>query len=455
MIRSLPSPLVSLAKSLDVPLYLVGGSVRDFLAGNVRETPDYDICAPLSDDALVCAAQNAAFAVRSVFRATGTVKLADAEGNEYEFTRFRSDKYVRGMHRPSEVCFTDDISLDAVRRDFCANAVYYDIKNARFVDPLGGMDDIEHKILRTVAPAEKVFGEDGLRLLRLARIAAQTGFTPDAACIAGARENAALIADIVPERIFAELNALLHADEFARENTAPYRGLHLLKETNTLRYILPELDKADGMPQRSDFHNYGVLEHSFRCVLYAPRSIRWAALLHDVGKPFCFERDGNFYAHDAEGERLAREILARLKAPKKLIAETALLVKLHMRDYALNMREAKVRRELVSAYPVLEKLFALKQADYSACKDELSPAPCVEKWKRVLADMKREGAPLTPKELQINGNDLLRAGVAPQNVGSVLDVLFAECVQNGALNDRAHLLRRARTLVSRVISSEA
>lgn len=447
MTEFLPLPLKNLAAALPFPLYLVGGSVRDFLRGALREQPDYDICSYGDETALTKTARSLGFTVKSVFRATGTVKLTDGLGNEYEFTRFRSDKYVRGMHRPSEVCFTDDIALDAVRRDFCANAVYYDVENARFVDPLGGMYDIERKILRTVAPAKKVFGEDGLRLLRLARIAAQTGFSPDGECYAGARENAALIRDIVPERIYTELNALLHADEIAGDIAASYRGLCILRDTKVLHEILPELTAGEGMAQRSDFHAHDVLEHSLRCVRYAPPFVRWAALLHDVGKPLCFLRDGNFYAHAEEGEKLARNILTRLKAPSRLKEETATLVRLHMRDHMQNMRVSKVRRELVASYPLLEKLFALKQADYSACKDDLSPAPAVVKWKKILADMQAEGVPLTLKELNINGNDLLALGAPPERTGKLLATLFAECIPDGALNDRARLLRRARALL--------
>ena len=447
MLELLPDPLKKLARALPFPLYLVGGSVRDFLRGALQEKPDYDICSYGDESALVETALSMGFTVKSVFRATGTVKLADAEKNEYEFTRFRSDKYVRGMHGPSEVCFTDDISLDAVRRDFCANAVYYDVKQALFVDPLGGMVDIERKILRTVAPAKKVFGEDGLRLLRLARIAAQTGFSPDEECLAGARENAALLCDVVPERIYAELNALLHADEKAGDPAAPYRGLCILRDTKVLHRILPELTAGEGMAQRSDFHAYDVLEHSLRCVLYAPPSVRWAALLHDIGKPFCFLRDGNFYLHDKEGMRIARAVLTRLKAPTRLKEETAALVALHMRDNTLAMREIKVRRELCAAHALLDRLFALLQADYSACKDDLSPAPVVEKWKRILARMKEEGAPLTLKELNVNGSDLLALGAPPEKTGKLLETLFAECIPDGKQNERARLLRRARALI--------
>ena len=298
MKNHLPRNLIKLADRCRRPLYVVGGSVRDFLAGYpLGNGTDWDISSPMPEEELIEACEALGIQVRAVYRHTGTVKLEDGDGRGYEFTRFRSDKYVRGMHTPSEITFTEDIACDARRRDFCANAVYYDIRADKFCDPLGGIPDIEKRTLRTVREPERVFGEDGLRLMRLARIAAETGFTPDEACMAGARQNASLIADISPERIFTELRLLLLADSKHGERQAPCRGLRILRDTGVLNVILPELALGDGMNQRKDFHVFDVLEHTIRCVGHAPAEIRFAALFHDVGKPFCLLRDGNFYAH--------------------------------------------------------------------------------------------------------------------------------------------------------------
>ena len=444
MERLIPRPLKELAAALPAPLYLVGGSVRDFLAGFSAGETDWDLCSPASEELLEQAAQKCGFTVRAVYRNTGTVKLSDPDGTGYEYTRFRSDQYVRGLHTPAGIVFTDDIALDARRRDFCANAVYYEIESGTFCDPLGGIADIRAKTLRTVAPAAKVFGEDGLRLVRLARQAAQTGFSPDAECLAGAKKNHALIGDIAPERIFAELDLLLHADRKAGGEQGPLRGLCILRETGVLKEILPELAAGDGMPQRSDFHRYDVLEHSFRCVRYATENIRWAALLHDVGKPFCFTRDGNFHAHPEEGARLTEEILSRLKAPKKFTERTARLVALHMRDFNLAMKESKVRREIQTNYDLLPELFALRQADFSACKDDRSPAPGVVKWQQILGQMRAEGVPFALKELAVNGADLTDLGIGGEQVGEVLRGLLAYCAQDGTRNTREKLLRHVK-----------
>ena len=441
MNQLLPRSLKALAAAMQHPLYVVGGSVRDYLAGCFSASADWDICSPAAETEVERAAAVCGMRVTSVYRNTGTVKLTDEEGTGFEFTRFRSDKYVRGLHTPAEIEFTEDMVRDARRRDFCANAVYYEIGADAFRDPLGGIPDIRNRCLRTVAPAEKVFGEDGLRLARLARLAAETGFSPDEECLAGATRNCALIRDIAPERVYAELDRLLRADRKAGGTQGPYRGLCILRATGVLRELLPELAAGDGMTQRADFHAYDVLEHSFKCVYYAPLSVRWAALLHDVGKPFCFLRDGNFHAHPEEGARLAADILARLKAPRKSAERVVRLVALHMRDFDLRMKESKVRRDILRYADLLDDLFALRQADYSACKDDLSPAPGVVKWRAVLAAMRAEGVPFTLKELAVSGDDLAAFGLSGKRIGEALEDLLFYCAQDGSRNTRAALLK--------------
>ena len=324
------------------------------------------------------------------------------------------------------------------------NAIYYDIRAEKFVDPLCGIPDIEARTLRTVRESERVFGEDGLRLMRLARLCAETGFLPDHSCREGAKVNAALIEDIAPERIFAELRLLLFSDEKHRDQAAPYRGLTVLKETGVLAHILPELALGDGMEQRRDYHAHDVLEHSLRCVKYAPPEIRFAALLHDVGKPYCFLHDGNFHAHPEEGARIAKEILARLKAPKQLTEETCALIKLHMLDLDCRMKPNKVRKQLLSCGTLLPALLALKQADYMACKDYFSTAPTVEKWRKIYGEMKAEGVPFTVRELALGGREIQALGVPKEQTASVLSKLLDFCLYDGARNTRETLEKFVR-----------
>lgn len=441
----LPKQLLKLADKCPTPLYVVGGSVRDFFAGlsPLSASRDWDICAPLSADDFVNLANANGFEVKAVYRHTGTVKLHDTDGVDYEYSCFRSDKYVRGIHVPVEICFTEDISLDARRRDFTANAVYYDVKNGRFVDPLNGIPAIKEKRLSTVAPAQKVFGEDGLRLMRLCRQAAQLGFAPDEECLAGTKENADLILDISPERIYTELCAILTADRKYGIQGGHYEGLLLLEKTGVLQRILPELALGKDMAQRADFHKYDVLTHSFRATLYADENVRLAALLHDVGKPLCTLRDGNAHAHPEEGARLAKDILTRFKAPVKTIRSIVSLVSWHMYDFDCKTGENKLRRFFVTHYSILQDLLKLKQADFSGCTDDLSVAPTCAKWQALLNKLQIEGAPLTLKQLAVTGKDLLDLSVPPTHVSKLLQTLLLHAVCNPKDNEKKRLCKLA------------
>jgi poly(A) polymerase/tRNA nucleotidyltransferase (CCA-adding enzyme) len=446
MRSSIPNTLFSLAFSLPTPLYVVGGSVRDHLANLHCDIPDWDICAPISAQDFAEIATQCGFTIQAVYKNTGIVKLADIDGVDYEYTCFRSDKYVRGTHVPVEIHFTDDIALDARRRDFTANAIYYDIQAENYVDPLGGIADAKENRLRTVTDAKKVFGEDGLRLMRLARQAAQLNFYPDEECLQGAKMNAALIKDISPERIFTELLAILYADEKYGHKNGPYLGLTLLQKTGVLHHILPELALGENMAQRADFHKYDVLEHSLRAACYAGKGIRLAALLHDVGKPFCKLRDGNSYAHADEGAQIAVEILTRLKAPKKTIEQVRELTLWHMYDFDCKTKEPKLRRFFIEHYEILEELLLIKQADYSACTDDFEIAPTCRKWQSLLDAMRKENAPFTLKELAVNGNDLKALGIPAPKLAYVLHELLLHAAVNPKDNEKPRLLRLARAL---------
>lgn len=443
MLQGVPQKLIALARSCPYPVYIVGGTVRDGIAGLKSAHTDIDICAPALPEDFVRRAISAGLAVDAQYKNTGTVKLS-ADGESLEFTCFRSDEYVRGTHKPVKTYFTDDIVKDAKRRDFKCNAVYYDIAAEKTVDPLGGVEDIKKGLISTVAAAEKVFGEDGLRLMRLARIAAQTGFEPSKECLSGARANVELIKDISAERIYTELNLILHADKKYGTALGHYRGLKILESTGVLQIILPELCEGTGVKQREDYHKYDVLEHSLRCCAYSDDSVRLAALLHDVGKPYCFKRSGNFIHHDEEGAKIVKEICARLKVPAKLSEEAERLTSLHMYDFRCDAKENKVRKFIVCNLDIFEKLLKLKQADYSACMDDFSKAPTVAKFETVFEKMKKEGVPLTVKELAVRGDELIAAGLPAAKTAGVLHALLSDCVTGQVENGKKTLLLRAQ-----------
>lgn len=445
MIEKIPGPLRRLAQKLDKNLYVVGGLVRNYLFDG-SFTGDFDLASANSAEELGRALEETGMKPAAVYPRTGTVMFRLPDGTHCEHTTFRREEYAAGGgHTPCGTYFTDDIATDARRRDFKCNAVYYDLKERCFVDPLDGIKDIRARRIDTVVSPREVFRVDGLRLLRLCRFAAELGFRPTDEVIGGAREYRNNLADISAERIFDELKKMLVSDgkyPFS-DPRGQYDSLKLCHRIGVLELIVPELTAGDGMPQRSDFHKYDVLEHSLRTVLYAVPEVRLAALLHDVGKPYAMNRFGAYKTHNTDGEIIARDILTRLKAPKAVIGEVCALTLLHMTDLDGRMREGKVRLFIAEHAALIRKLLLLKQADYSACKDDISPAPTVIKWEKIMADMREEGAPTTLKELKIDGRDLAALGIRGEETGRKLAELFRLAVLDGRLNDRQKLLELA------------
>ncbi len=440
----LPQKLISLAEILPRPLYAVGGVVRNFLIDQ-SISDDFDLAGAITSDELVCGLNKIGLKVLAEYKRTGTVMFSDGQ-RKYEFTTFRSESYLGGEHTPYKTEFTEDIKVDALRRDFKCNAVYFDIRAGEYIDPLGGIKDIIDRRLNSVTKAEKVFSNDGLRLMRLARFAGELNFKPNSEVLGAAMMHADNIKEISPERVYAELIRILHADKkYAfSDPQGHYTGLKILDETRVLDRIFPELTDGRGMAQRADFHRYDVLEHSLRTVLYADENIRLAALLHDIGKPFCYLRDGYYYHHFSEGERIAETVLKSLKASNETIKQVKFLVREHMVDLDCSMKESKVRRFLVKNEDKLKDLLAVKQADFRASLETDDVAPTLVKWGRIYRKMKKDGTPFTLKELKVNAADLIEIGYKKDGIGKELKKLWDLAIVNPEKNQKELLIETAK-----------
>jgi tRNA nucleotidyltransferase (CCA-adding enzyme) len=443
MKNKIPKTLLKLAKNLPCPLYITGGFVRNNLAG--LPTSDFDICAPLTSEVFIDYAIKNDFNIACEYQNTLTVKITDINNENYEFSSFRTEKYIRG-HIPSVTTFTDNIYEDALRRDFKCNSVYYDIKNDSYVDPLDGISDIKNKIISTVMNPDRVFCNDGLRLMRLCRLCGELDFYPDESTLLSAKKFCRQIDYISKERVFTELKLILNADMKYQKLDGQYRALKLLKKIGVLEKIIPELTLGDNMPQRADFHDYDVLEHSFRCVKYSMPTVRLAALLHDVGKPYCFIKNKSFRGHDIIGAELAEKILKRLKASKNEIKQAISLISLHMYDLDSKTKTSKIKLFIVKNYDIYFDLLKLKQADFSACKDNLSTCPTIIKWERIRGQMIENNTPLTLKDLNIKGGDLIMLGFNNINIKLALEKLLIECVIEPKFNQYNLLIERAKEL---------
>ncbi len=421
------------------PLYAVGGFCRDKLLGVVPR--DLDICSKLDVESVKTILKNSGFAVSDKCLRLGTV-VVSKDGFSAEYTTFRTDSYAEGKgdHRPVDVRFTEDIRLDAVRRDFACNAVYYDVVKAEYLDFAGGIQDIKNKVLRAVTDPEKVFGEDGLRVLRLVRFAAELGFEIEESTFAAAKKNAWRVKDIVPERVFAELDKIFVADTAYPElgiKDGHVRGFNLLDRLGLVETLLPELAALKGLEQPAKHHIYDAYRHSVEAYAVSSPDIRWAALLHDIGKKIAVDAQGNMHGHDVLGANAAENRLRALRMPPARIKETTELVACHMVDLKGDMSENKLRRFIVKHAGTVEKLIKLKYADGYATKGQ----PVGDIRTDVLYhEMLADGTPMKLSDLPVGGADAAAAGLKGKQIGEALGLLWDEAVVNPCLRDRANAL---------------
>lgn len=349
-------------------LYLVGGSVRDQMLG--RSTHDLDFAtsaAPDQTEALLRQANpTSMFAVGQRFGTIGAI-FGDVT---VEITTYRGERYQAGSRKP-EVHYGVPLYEDLARRDFTINAMARDVLTGQVIDPFAGAADLRVGLIRAVGEAEERFSEDPLRLMRAVRFAAQLGFNLEHETSRAVTRAAPLLRQVSRERILDEMNRILLSPY-------PARGIRLLSDLGLLETFLPEVDdlKKTSQGKRSK----DVFEHVLR-VLERTRSdlvLRWAALLHDIGKPLTFTQTGHeihFPGHEAVGERLSAEILTRLRASHDLVEAVSRLTGMHMRanQYEPDWSDGAVRRLVREAGPEFLRLLELSEADvtsYRAVKVE-------------------------------------------------------------------------------------
>lgn len=424
--------------SADKPLYAVGGYVRDKLLGLVCH--DIDVCSQLTVDEVKKLLLTSDFVVSDKNLRVGTVAIC-TRGFRTEYTAFRTDSYPdNGQHTPTQVRFTTDIFLDAARRDFGCNAIYYDIVADEIVDPLGRVNEVKERIIRTADVADKVFSADGLRILRMVRFAAELGFEIDAQTFESAKKYAHLVRDISAERIMAELDRILTADTARKELklcSAHVRGIELLDQLGLIDELLPELSALKGLSQNARYHLYDAYTHSLKCFEASPPHLRWATLLHDIGKRTCWEKDGNMRLHSSVGAELAKERLTALKMPKARLRRVVDLIAAHMVNVNGDMSENKLRWFVAERASIAEDLAELKDCDAIGAMGNPLPNNDI---RRVYAELISTGAPLSVKDLKVGGEDLIQLDIDEKNRGIILYELWRDTVMNPQLNTREKAL---------------
>ena len=339
---------------------------------------------------------------------TGSARSRSGTTDEiFEITTFRTDHDYADFRRPHRVEFGDSIELDLARRDFTVNAMAWGSEPGgapAFLDPFGGLADVEAGWLRAVGDARTRFEEDALRMIRAVRLAATLGFGIEPATLAGIQARADLARHLSGERIAAELGKLLAAP-------VPSVGLRLMSDTDLLRAISPDLAAQRGIPQNK-VPGEDLWDHTLRAVDAAPAArpvVRLATLLHDIGKPATFA-DGHFVGHDAVGAELAGAFMDRLRLSRPVHDRIVELVRNHMFSYEPNWSDAAVRRFIAKMDGIgpgaLEELLELREADNVGSGLPAEAGRLAELRARVAAELAAEVV-LDRRGLAIDGNDLM------------------------------------------------
>jgi len=425
--------------SLISPLYVVGGATRDDILG--YNLHDIDLSSNLKPEKIIELLASTRFKVKANSLKLGTLSIS-IDNESYEYTTMREDSYpCDGSHKPIGIKFTSDIYKDARRRDFTVNAIYYDIENETFIDPLGGIGDLENRLIKSTRKASTVFKEDALRILRMVRIAAENDFKIEDTTYEAAKKNAHLIDALAEERIQDEFTKILFADKKNNIKNAHYNGLKLLVECGAMAYIIPELLDGIGFAQNPAYHKYNVYDHIMHTISNADASVRLAALFHDIAKPYCQKTYGKMAYHDKYSAEFARTIMSRLKFKISLIEETERLVQSHMFDLKGDAKPSTVRRFIQKNYDILDKILALKTADAKASKFDKSIPVSVIRIKDELAFMQEHGIPLTIKDLHVDGNDALSVGLKGKQIGEALKRILNNTTSDFSLLNREHQLK--------------
>lgn len=445
--------------------YAVGGCVRDTILG--REPEDWDITTSAQP-----------MEIKGCFKKTidtgiqhGTVTvMLDHTG--YEVTTYRIDGEYEDNRHPKSVEFTNNLRLDLERRDFTINAMAYN-DSVGLVDEFDGIGDIENKIIRCVGDAGQRFDEDALRMLRAIRFSGQLDFKIEENTREAITVRVEKLKNISAERIRVELSKLIISKASGQIREVYNTGMSV--------YFLPELDAMMKVEQKNPHHVYTVGEHSIRSVenmnfffgkytdsvdislfpqdiVERVRKITknldkkehiilcMTMLLHDIAKPKVMftgkDGVGHFYGHPERSEEMARVILRRLTFDNDTIGIVRRLIRFH--DIRINTDKKSVRRAVSKiGKDIMEMLFLVQYADIFA----QNPATFDSKLKQVSGIMDiyheviAENSPLTIKDLEVNGRDLIESGVKPGPVlGDTLEKLLEIVLDDPQKNKKQILL---------------
>jgi poly(A) polymerase len=420
------------AEELGVRAWVVGGYVRDLLLH--RDHPELDVVVE-GGDALLLAERFARITgIRrpALFPRFGTAQVT-WQGRQIEFVTARAESYSPDSRKPLVRAAT--LEEDLLRRDFTVNTLLMDL-DGHVIDPLGGLADLERRVLRTPRDPLETFKDDPLRMLRGVRLAVQLRFELDPSLLPAMRRlrERARPPVLSVERTNEELRKMLLSGQ-------PGRAVELLDAGGLLEVLMPEVYACHGVHQ-GGWHTHDVFGHTVETVAHTPADLvlRLAALYHDVGKPPAATPEGAFHGHEEVGAEMAREALVRLRFSNAEVEMVTRLVLLHLRPvfYSSEWGDGAVRRLARDAGPLLWKLLELARADIAA--SAYPDGDKIDELERRLRSVLEE----TPSRMRIpvTGRDVMSArGIGPGPEVGRVKARLEELVMDGTLPpERAALL---------------
>lgn len=428
--------------------YLIGGCVRDLFMG--KKPRDWDVTTNATPEEIIKVFDKTFY--ENDYGTVGVVneEVADESLKVVEVTPYRTESAYSDKRRPDSVSFSKNLEDDLKRRDFTMNAIAYDAEEEKTVDLYGGLADISRGLIRTVGNPDERFSEDALRTLRAIRFYAEHGFEIEEKTKEAIKKEAHGLSKISKERIRDEFIKIL-------ESKRPAEALILAKEMGLMPYIVPELEKGQGIEQ-NQAHAFDVWTHLMKTLAHSAKKsmsleIRLAALFHDIGKPDTRrwsneKKDYTFYGHEVVGARMTEKILKNLKFPKEIVEKVTKLVRWHMFFSDTELITNSAVRRLVAnvGKDNVWDLMEVRACDRIGTGRPKESPYRLRKYHSMIDEVMRD--PISVSMLKINGArimDLVKEPPGPR-IGYILHALLEEVLEDPSKNTEENLEKMARKL---------